>query len=139
MEAKNETQDVKATAIEESEPARAEAEATRDETFVAPYVDIYETDESLVLLADVPGAPNDGLDLKVEDGLLEVTAHRRARLPDEEADYAECRPVSYYRAFRLSDAIDAGEVEARLRDGVLTVSLPKSSRAKPRKIEVTAG
>lgn len=143
-EKKHRTQEVEATPVEKRAGG---AEKTRGETFVAPEVDIYEEDDSLVLVADVPGVAAGGVEVKLENGVLELTAHRAEekrveKSGDEksaEADYSEYRPVSYHRSFSLSEDIDAEKIAATIKHGVLTVILPKSARAKPRKIEVKAG
>ena len=137
MTEKNELQEVEATPVANKDAGRSDVESTRGETFVSPAVDIYETDGELVLVADVPGASKDGIDIKLEDGVLEVTAHRP--VAGERPTYEEYRPASYYRAFNLSDQIDAPGIKAGLKDGVLTVTLPKTAKAKPRKIEITTG
>jgi len=138
MVEKKELQEVKATPMAKAEGGRADVESTRGETYVTPVVDIYETDNELVLVADVPGTAQDGTDLKLEEGVLEITAHRKPAQGDEPV-YSEFRPASYYRAFNLSDEINADGIDASLQDGVLTVTLPKSPKAKPRKITVKAG
>ncbi len=89
-------------------------------------------------VADVPGVAHEGIDLKTENAVLEITAHRR-KAEDSKPEYSEFRPSSYYRAFRLSDEIDVTKVEAKLKDGVLTVTLPKAPEAKPHRIEVKPG
>lgn len=129
-------QEVKTTALDKRDSSRTDIETTRGEIFVAPDVDIYETDDKLVLVADVPGVSKDSVELSLEDGVLEITAHRREASTKEEPIYSEFRPASYYRAFSLSDEIDADKIDANLKDGVLTVTLPKLERAKPRKIAV---
>jgi len=131
-------EEVKATPMVETEEARSEVESTRGERYVTPVVDIYETDDELVLVADVPGTEQEGIDLKIENRVLEIAAHRMAMSKDE-PEYAEFRPASYYRAFSLSDVIDSEGIDASLCDGVLTVKLPKSPKAKPRTIDVKAG
>lgn len=145
-EHKGQPQEVEATPLEKR--AGGEAERTRGETFVAPDVDIYEEDDSLVLVADVPGVGADGVEVRLENGVLELTAHGgREKIVEEkggdekgdEPEYAEYRAVSYHRSFSLSEDIDADKIAATIRHGVLTVTLPKSARAKPRKIAVKAG
>jgi len=133
-----ELQEVEATPMAKTEGGRTDVESTRGETYVTPVVDIYETDNELVLVADVPGTAKDGTDLKLEDGVLEITAHRKSVQPEEPV-YSEFGPASYYRAFNLSDEIDSDRIDASLQDGVLTVTLPKSPKAKPRQIAVKAG
>ncbi len=134
--AEKEPQEVRATRVEDT---GAGAEATRGETFATPDADIYETDDELVLVADVPGVAQGGAELGLEDGVLEITAHGRPGGDDREPDHEEYRPTGFYRAFKLSEEIDAAKIGAELKDGVLTVKLPKSARAKPRKIEVKPG
>jgi len=136
MAENSELQEVKATPVANKDSGRSDVERTRGESFVSPAVDIYETEGELVLLADVPGVPKDGVDIKLEDGVLEITAHRA--VSDVKPVYEEYRPASFYRAFNLSDEIDAEGIKAGLVDGVLTLTLPKTPKAKPRKIEITA-
>jgi len=135
--AEKEAQEVKTTPVK-AQATRPDVESTRGVTFVSPEVDIYETDNELVLVADVPGVPADGLELKLEDNVLEITAHRRSAATAEPS-YAEFKPVSYYRAFQVSDEIDTERIDASLHDGVLRVTLPKAPRAKPRTIAIKAG
>jgi HSP20 family protein len=136
MAENSELQEVKTTPVAKNEGGRADVESTRGESYVTPAVDIYETEGELVLLADVPGVAKDSVEIKLEDGVLEITAHRAA--PKEKPVFEEFRPASYYRAFNLSDEIDAEGIKAGLSSGVLTVTLPKTPKAKPRKIEITA-
>ena len=101
MSEKNELQEVETTPVEKKDSGRTDIEATRGERFVSPSVDIYETDNELVLVADVAGVAKDGVDLKLEGGVLEVTAHRP--VGNDERGFTLYRPASYYRAFWLSD------------------------------------
>lgn len=137
MAENRELQEVEAAHVAKSDGSASEVETTRGERYVTPRVDIFETDNELVLVADVPGTTQDGLDLKLEDGVLEVTAHRH--VDSAQPTFSEYRPASYFRAFRLSDEINSDKIAASLLDGVLTVTLPKSPRAKPRKIVVAPG
>ena len=131
-----EPQDVETTRVEDSGSG---PESTRGEAFKTPYVDIYEKEDELVLVADVPGVAKDGVELGLEEGVLEITAHRRPVESGPEPDHQEYSAAGYYRAFKLSEEIDADKIGAELKDGVLTVRLPKSARAKPRRIEVKPG
>ncbi len=133
---KQKPQEVDTSRVEKRE--RAGVERTRDETFVTPRTDIYETDSEIVLATDVPGVPAGGAELAFHDGVLEITAHRRAPEVEKEPAYREYEPASYYRAWSLSEEIDSGKIGATLADGVLRVNLPKSARARPRRIEVKA-
>ena len=93
-----------------------------------PLVDIYETADELVLLADLPGVAEQDLQLEVSRGILTL----EAQVSDEQ-NTAE---TSYYRQFKLSERIDLDAGEALLKDGILTLKLPKVAEAKPKKITV---
>ena len=95
---------------------------------LTPSVDIYETDDELVLLADLPGVEDQGLQLEIARGVLTLAA--------EAAAFDGTDEVAYYRQFRLSDRIDTDAGDATLKDGVLTLRLPKRPVAKPKKIAV---
>lgn len=108
-------------------PANAEA-------VYAPRVDVLETPEELILLADLPGVRAEDLDLRFENG--ELTLHGRVQ-PRSGAFLArEYRVGNFYRAFVVSEQIDAEKISGALENGVLTVRLPKSEAAKPRRIAV---
>lgn len=93
-----------------------------------PAVDIYETDNELVLLADMPGVNDRGLQLEVSRGVLTLEAEREGS--------ENGNKHGYYRQFKLSDRIDADASQAQLKNGVLTLRLPKIEAAKPKKIAV---
>jgi HSP20 family molecular chaperone IbpA len=93
-----------------------------------PAVDSYETDQELVLLADLPGVQKDALRIEVVRGILTLEAE-----PPVVEGVAR---NSYYRQFKLSEQIDADAASAELKDGVLTLRLPKSAAAQPKKIAV---
>jgi len=113
-----------------------EAEETDSREYYTPPVDIYETDDGLVLKADMPGVSKDGLDIKVEKDVL--TIRGTVGRPPEDADllYGEYGIGDYYRAFTVSEDIDADKISAEISNGVLTMSLPKAEAARTRKIEV---
>ena len=93
-----------------------------------PAVDIYETATELVVIADLPGVEESGMQLEVSHGILTLEG-------EIQADENEKQP-GYYRQFRLSEQIDADAGDASLIDGVLTLRLPKIEAAKPKKIAV---
>jgi HSP20 family molecular chaperone IbpA len=95
---------------------------------MVPAADIYEIADEFVLMADVPGVAKQGLQLEVSRGVLTLEGEIQA------ADNQEQR--SYYRQFTISERIDADAGDAALKDGVLTLRLPKSEAAKPKKIVV---
>ena len=97
-------------------------------------MDIYESDKAYVLLADMPGVAPDGLEVLAEDD--ELVIQGRVNRPTVPPDYQEFEFADYYRAFTLTEDLDATDVTATLRDGVLRVEIAKSRRAQPKKIPV---
>jgi HSP20 family molecular chaperone IbpA len=107
---------------------------------VLPAVDVYEDETGITLLADMPGVPRDQLELKVEGDALSIEGNVRALTPEGlEAVYAEVRVPRYRRTFTLSRELDSARIDASLKDGVLTLRIPKQAHAQPRRIEVQAG
>jgi HSP20 family molecular chaperone IbpA len=110
-----------------------------EETY-SPLVDIFEDNEgSTHVVAEVPGAKAEKVDVRVDKGTLIIQADARDALPEEyEPTYVGFRGVYYYRAFALSDEIDRDRIEASLADGVLRIKLPRAAAARTRKIEIRA-
>jgi HSP20 family protein len=117
----------------------ASAERTRSGCCYRPNVDILEQNDELLVLADVPGAHGDTIDVHFEDGTLEIRAAVSPRHGDGRTCLVEEYGIGdYYRSFQVSEAVDAGKISAEYVDGVLTLHLPKAEALKPRKIAVTA-
>ncbi len=112
---------------------------TRDQSrYLVPPVDIFETEQALVVMADLPGVEHDGLHVRVDEGVLTIEGHtRRTESPD--ALLREFELADYFRQFRLSDQIDPEKISAELKNGVLTLNLAKAEPAKPRQIQVRVG
>jgi len=104
--------------------------------FVAPYVNIYETTEGYVLEAEMPGVNKEGLELTLEGNEITITGHRQPELPRGNALLGERSFADFRRVFELDPAIDTSKISARMDQGVLMLSLPKSARVKPRQIKV---
>ena len=100
-----------------------------------PAVDIYETDENLTLIADLPGVANQGLDIQLNKGMLTIKGHVASK-EEGKLLLQEFSAADYYRQFKLSDRIDAEKITAELDSGVLKLTIPKAEAAKPRKIEI---
>lgn len=115
-------------------------ETTRaEEQYIAPPVDIFETEEQgLTLLADLPGVEPEGLDVRVEDDILTIQAKPKHLLPGEPY-HQEYQLVNFFRQFQLSDEVDVARISAELKNGVLTLRLPKMEKAKPKRIQVKVG
>ena len=107
---------------------------------VLPAVDVYEDGSGITLLADMPGVPKEQLELKIEGDTLLIEGAVQQATPDGlEAVYAEVRVPRYRRSFTLSRELDTARIDAQLKDGVLTLRIPKQAHAQPRRIEVTSG
>ena len=126
-----------------SEPERVPAhqpegvERTRDRPVYAPRVDIVETGDALEILADMPGVTRDSVEVMLEQGVLSIRGRADTALPEDLAPlYLEYQPGDYERAFTLSDVVDPAGIEARVKDGVLHLRLPKAGPAKRQRIEV---
>ena len=115
------------------------AESTRSGYCFRPNVDILERADELIVQADVPGARGEEIDIDFEDGLLTIHARVAERQPaDTQYLRREYGVGDFYRTFRISEAVDASQISAECADGVLTLHLPKSEAARPRKIAVKA-
>ncbi len=103
-----------------------------------PCVDIMEKDDELVLVADVPGARAEDIDLQFENGLLTLDARVSARQPGEAGEFLirEYGVGGFRQSFWVGEGIDATQVRAELSNGLLTLHLPKSEAARPRQIAV---
>ena len=107
---------------------------------VLPAVDVFEDASGITLVADMPGVRTEQLELKVEGDALLIEGGVQTLTPENlEAVYAEVRVPRYRRSFTLSRELDAARIEANLKDGVLTLRIPKQAHAQPRRISVTAG
>lgn len=116
------------------------AERTRSGPVYRPAVDIAENKDELLIVADLPGAKSDSIDVDFNDGVLTIQGQVNSRYPEQgQPLLREYGVGDFYRTFRVSEQIDSGRIHAEYADGVLTVHLPRSEAAKPRKIEVRAG
>jgi HSP20 family protein len=107
------------------------------ESVLRPAVDIYETGEGIVLQADMPGVSKERLNLRVEGNNLLVEGSIGIE-PQEQmtALYADVRSTVYRRSFALSNELEPDKIDANLKDGLLTVRIPKRAELRARRIEV---
>jgi len=111
-------------------------EMTRaSERYAPPPVDIYETPNSLVLLADMPGVPKENLEVRVDQNTLTIQG-KAQHLVKGEPIYREIELTGFFRQFEISEEIATDKINAELKYGVLSLNLPKSEKAKPKKIDV---
>ncbi len=120
-----------------------ETQETRDEvtragrTYV-PQVDIYETQEGLWLWADMPGVDVQSLNVHLDNGVLTIEGQVGVKEYENTTPlYTEYNVGNYVRRFTLSNDVDTDHIVARMQNGVLALEIPKSERAKPRRIAVT--
>jgi HSP20 family molecular chaperone IbpA len=114
-------------------------EITRNPDYYAtPLVDIFETQDGLTVVADLPGVEKTGLKVQVEDGILTIEG-KIGESKREHLLIKEFEPVNFFRQFEISEIIDQERISAELKHGVLTLNLPKAEAAKPKQIEVTVG
>ena len=104
---------------------------------VAPPVNIYETDDTFILKANMPGARKESVDVTISDG--ELLIYGRVSHEEDECDCVALKEINdsnYYRTFRVGDAIDLDHEKAHVQDGVLRVTLPKKEHLKPKEIPI---
>jgi HSP20 family protein len=107
-------------------------------TFV-PRVDIYETKESLFLIADMPGVDEKNVDVELEKNLLTISGRvENGKMKDYNLVFSEYEVGDYEREFTLSDEIDREKIKATVRQGVLRLEMPKAEKVKPKKIAINA-
>ena len=101
-----------------------------------PRVDIVETEEETLLYADLPGVRPDDLDVQFENGELAIRGKCAPRHGGGTLLFSEYGVGDFYRAFGIAQEVDASRISAELKNGVLTLRLPKSEAVKPKRIEV---
>ena len=124
--------------VQQKRELEKKEETTIPARIFVPTTDIYEAPESLTVLVEMPGVEKKNVEISVEDGVLNV----RGRLDLTKYQgltplYTEYNVGHYSRRFRLSSKIDQNKIDAEMKDGVLSLTLPKIEEAKPRTIRVT--
>ncbi|MFH1943648.1 MAG: Hsp20/alpha crystallin family protein [bacterium] len=107
---------------------------------IAPSANIHETTDHFVMKILMPGVNKDGVEVKLADE--ELMIYRRVRHEADDPEkylIKEIEDGNYYRVFRVTDAVEGDKIHARMEDGVLTVTLPKHERVKPKEIPIEAG
>ncbi len=110
-------------------------ETRASERYIKPAVDIIETKNGLTLMADIPGAAKEAVDVNVDKGILTVNAPVSLSMPGRSL-YTEFEFAHYYRQFSIPETMDHEKAKAEFNNGVLTLNIPVAEAAKPRKIEV---
>ncbi len=119
------------------EPEGKEESTVSTRAFV-PTADIYEDQDSLKVILEMPGVEKGNVEVRVEEGTLFVEGRLDlTKYRGLQPLYTEYNIGNYSRSFRLSNAIDQDKIGAELKDGVLSLTLPKAEKAKPRTIQVS--
>lgn len=124
-------------AVREKKELVDKEEKTVPGRYYIPYADIYETDEALTLVMEIPGVDRQNLDVGLENGVLRVDGKIDfSKYDGMDPVYTEYNVGHYTRSFTLSNKIDQEKISAQLDDGVLTLTLPKAKEAQPRRIAI---
>ncbi len=104
----------------------------------SPSVDIYETENALVLAAEVPGIDEKDIEIKIEDNTLSLKGERKFEKETKEENYHRIERAygSFYRSFTLPHYIDQDKIKAEHENGVLKITMPKKPELKPRKVKI---
>ena len=123
------------------EQAGQDARTRADEdSYLRPPVDIFEDAGGITLQADLPGVSPERLEIHVDGDTLSIEGQAFIDMPEGmEALYADVKTTRFRRSFTLSSELDSEKINAGMKDGVLTVKLPKRAELQPRKIEIKAG
>jgi HSP20 family protein len=122
--------------IVQAEPKAATDRVERQE-YLAPVVNIFETQDGYALEAEMPGVNKDGLEITLEGNEITIVGRRAVEPVNGEVLHRERSAADYRRVFELDPAIDTNKISARMEQGMLTLALPKSEQVKPRKITVS--
>jgi HSP20 family molecular chaperone IbpA len=109
----------------------------KNDRSMRPPVDIFEDKTGITVQADMPGVSRDRLEVHIDNDTLSIEGRADIAMPEGmEALYADIRSTHYHRSFSLSRELDGDKVDASLKNGVLTLRIPKREQYQPRKIEV---
>jgi HSP20 family molecular chaperone IbpA len=123
--------------VSKREPTEVQARAREQELVLAPAVDIFENAEGITVQAEMPGVSKDRLNVQADRNNLLIEGDVVIDMPAAiEALYADVQGTKYRRSFVLSGELETERIEANLKDGVLTVRIPKRAEYRPRKIDV---
>lgn len=124
--------------VQQKREVEKKQESTVPARAYLPTTDIFETDQALTVVMEMPGVSKENVEVGVEDDVLTVTGRVDfAKYEGLRPLYTEYNVGNYSRSFQLSDRIEQSAIRAELRDGVITVVLPKAEKAKPRRITVS--
>jgi HSP20 family protein len=120
-----------------AEVRRQTARPDQQAGFVTPPANIFGTENEYVLEVEMPGVDKSGLEVTVEGNELTIIGRRKAETAQGELFYSEMPQADFRRVFELGPDVDTGRINAQMEQGVLKLRLPKSEKAKPRKIQIS--
>ena len=124
-------------AVRDKKELVSKEEKTVPGRYYVPYGDIYETDEALTVVLEMPGVEKKDLDISLENNVLRVDGRIEfSKYDGMEPLYTEYNIGHYTRSFTLSNKVDQEHISAQLDDGVLTLTLPKAKESQPRRISI---
>jgi HSP20 family molecular chaperone IbpA len=124
-------------AVREKKELAAKEERTVPGRFYVPQTDVYETQDALTVVMEVPGVDRKDVEVELKEGVLRVEGRiDYSKYGGMEPVYTEYNVGHFGRSFALSDKVDQERIVAQLEDGVLTLTLPKTAEARPRRIAV---
>ena len=124
------------TAVQQEMTAR-KMEPTRSVPVRTPATDIFESEQGIVLVADMPGVSDKGLEVTLENNVLTLVGHAEWTGPEgREALHREFGPAEYRRTFTIAEDLDREKIVARVKAGQVQITLPKVAKAQPRRITV---
>jgi len=123
--------------VQQKREVEKDQEATTPTRAFMPNADIFDTEDALTVVLEMPGVDRDNINISIENGVLTVEGKINfAQYEGLQPVYSEYNVGPYRRSFRISSRIDQDKISAEMRDGVITLMLPKAEEAKPRRIEV---
>ena len=122
--------------VQQRENRPSPEQARQRMEYLTPVVNIFETKEGYVLEAEMPGVSKDGLEIMLEGNELTIQGRRNLEPLAGERLFCECPRADYRRLFEMDPAIDTSRISAKMEQGILILTLPKSEAVKPRKIKI---
>ena len=124
--------------VQQKREVEKKQESTKPTRAFLPITDIFETDQALSVILEMPGVDKDNVDISVENDTLTIQGRiDYSKYEGLQPVYTEYNIGHYVRTFQISGKIDQGQISAELKDGVMKLVLPKAEKAKPRKIKVS--
>lgn len=124
--------------VQQKREVESKQESTVPARIFIPEADIFESDQALTLVLEMPGASKESVEVSVDDDILMIEGRIDfSKYQGLHPLYTEYNIGNYSRRFQISNVIDQGAIRAEMKDGVMTLVLPKAVKAKPRRIDVS--